>query len=756
MGSGVSVEDEKAFHESRPKKESDGMEEKDRMNIDSAVKKKKSPNITHNEQVSASSSSSGTQAAAAPKDVTSEQLQKMAMGQKGYKDEHRDYNTSLLHQKQDVAWEEAVSSSVTDAVQTKKNDTTPSSSGSKQSAVMHRPLQKPPPRRISNPGITAGGTVPVVNGSGQASRASRIMTNMSQVRPIEGNNPKKQIVYAPSELPAASAPMQSIPPTRMIPNTSPSSSSGTNKIESNKQNTKNTGGSTSVQSKYSLVNPPNQVLSSEISDERERNRINGNASPTPNRIPIIGQGSGVRSHGHNTSASSPSVSATNTGIRTGLDFTGPGPNRYSNSSNIDPNRRLPVRPAVNSLPVSSMNTNKSSSLDNSDVEDDRDVVTPPRPKNIPLLYINSNMSTNMSTAPPTLMPNGRKSISPEPLRINTNISGIGISTAQNTMISTAMSAQNTRGVPNLERDSSKSTSTIGRTTPSSSTRSNHRNGAAGSPTNHRIGTVVNTKPSTPVSNIQYEVKETNDVKRNRVKLPPTMTHAKPTTGDWLKKRYIVNNYILLDTLGTGSYGEVRLCKDRTTDNLFAIKIISKEMLKKRKSGNSNETYFEDIRREIAIMKKLVHPNVLRLFEVLDDPNVNKMYLVLEYMKEGDLINVLKSREISSASSSCGGNNYNSSTPTSTSNISSLSDLELWNIFRQVVAGIRYLHYQNVVHGDIKPQNLLVGENGIVKIADFGISKMLSNSDEQLGLATGTPAFMSPELCAAEASSFSGM
>lgn len=55
----------------------------------------------------------------------------------------------------------------------------------------------------------------------------------------------------------------------------------------------------------------------------------------------------------------------------------------------------------------------------------------------------------------------------------------------------------------------------------------------------------------------HEVKETSDVKRNRAQLPSKLTHAKPTTGDWLNKRYIVNNYILLDTLGTGSYGEVR-------------------------------------------------------------------------------------------------------------------------------------------------------------------------------------------------------
>lgn len=58
-----------------------------------------------------------------------------------------------------------------------------------------------------------------------------------------------------------------------------------------------------------------------------------------------------------------------------------------------------------------------------------------------------------------------------------------------------------------------------------------------------------------------------------------------------------------------------------------MKIFAKEMLKKRKGGNTSETYFEDIKREIAIMKKLSHPNVLKLFEVLDDPKV-KIYLLI--------------------------------------------------------------------------------------------------------------------------------
>ena len=241
-------------------------------------------------------------------------------------------------------------------------------------------------------------------------------------------------------------------------------------------------------------------------------------------------------------------------------------------------------------------------------------------------------------------------------------------------------------------------------------------------------------PPKPGANKAYEVKETTEVNRNKAQLPQAFSHAKPTTGDWLKKRYIVNNYILLDILGSGSYGEVRLCKERTTDHLYAVKIFSKDMLRKKKGG-STETYFEDVKREIAVMKKLLHPNVLRLFEVLDDPNVNKMYLILEYMKKGDLINILQRNNP----------HANSDDAMLTGGFTPLSDLELWNIFRQVAAGIRYLHFQNIVHGDIKPQNLLVGEDGVVKIADFGIAKMLHASGQKLVDSSGTPAFMSPEL-----------
>ncbi|EGB10262.1 hypothetical protein AURANDRAFT_23116, partial [Aureococcus anophagefferens] len=177
---------------------------------------------------------------------------------------------------------------------------------------------------------------------------------------------------------------------------------------------------------------------------------------------------------------------------------------------------------------------------------------------------------------------------------------------------------------------------------------------------------------------------------------------------------MVNNYILLEAVGTGSYAEVRLAKEKRTDALYAVKVINKDVLRRKLThpsaalaGNgASDTMLDDVKREIAIMKKLSHPHVLRLFEVMDDPKVNKLYLVLEYMKRGDLMQLLRG---DAKSYEC----------------DAMSERALWHVFRQVACGLEYLHLQNIVHGDIKPQNLLVGEDGIVKIADFGISKMLA-------------------------------
>jgi [calcium/calmodulin-dependent protein kinase] kinase len=154
-----------------------------------------------------------------------------------------------------------------------------------------------------------------------------------------------------------------------------------------------------------------------------------------------------------------------------------------------------------------------------------------------------------------------------------------------------------------------------------------------------------------------------------------------------------------------------------------------------------------MRQEIAIMKKLKHPNVLRLFEVIDAPDANELYLILEYMRKGDL---LTQRGDGGAFDSLDGDEWMDSGASASSNSNSgrgqgepdsteqrkplymcrpMQEQRLWFVCRQVVSGLCYLKQEEIVHGDIKPQNLLVGEDGAVKIADFGISTMLAEDDE---------------------------
>ncbi|CAN0422599.1 unnamed protein product [Ascophyllum nodosum] len=185
------------------------------------------------------------------------------------------------------------------------------------------------------------------------------------------------------------------------------------------------------------------------------------------------------------------------------------------------------------------------------------------------------------------------------------------------------------------------------------------------------------------------VKDTTSITRKKAQLPQQeqLQHPVPVGGSWLKNRYIVNNFILLELLGTGSYAEVRLAKEKNSEKLYAVKIMNKDFLKKRQVGKG-QTFMDSIEREITIMKKVYHPNVLRLYEVMDDPKVNKLYLVLEYCEKGDLMNILHG---DARALTC----------------DPMNDMDVWYITRQIVRGLNFLHLQNIVHGDIKPQNLLV-------------------------------------------------
>ena len=133
------------------------------------------------------------------------------------------------------------------------------------------------------------------------------------------------------------------------------------------------------------------------------------------------------------------------------------------------------------------------------------------------------------------------------------------------------------------------------------------------------------------------------------------------------------------------------------------------------------------------MKKLNHPNLVSLIEVLDDPSDDSLYMVLEMCKKGVIMKVGVDERADPYDSEC---------------------CRCW--FRDLTLGIEYLHAQGVVHRDIKPDNLLLTDDDVLKIVDFGISEMFEKTSEMLtAKSAGSPAFLPPELCIALHGGISG-
>ncbi|KAG4301345.1 hypothetical protein PCANB_002310 [Pneumocystis canis] len=200
------------------------------------------------------------------------------------------------------------------------------------------------------------------------------------------------------------------------------------------------------------------------------------------------------------------------------------------------------------------------------------------------------------------------------------------------------------------------------------------------------------------------------------------------TTNLINGRKVINKYEIIREIGRGVHGKVKLALDLSLNEYVALKIIERNS-RKRLGRNETSSQEQKIRREIAILKKCIHPHVVRLKEVMDDPMSRKIYLVLEYMEGGEVI---------------------WRTP---DDKPALTIWQAQSTFRDVVLGLEYLHYQGIIHRDIKPANLLWTKDHVVKISDFGVSYSstcfsLSEGENELELAktAGTPAFFAPELC----------
>lgn len=108
----------------------------------------------------------------------------------------------------------------------------------------------------------------------------------------------------------------------------------------------------------------------------------------------------------------------------------------------------------------------------------------------------------------------------------------------------------------------------------------------------------------------------------------------------------INQYQIVKKIGEGSFSRVFLCFDvNNSKNKFAMKIMDKTSLK-TKMISSKETAYTQVQKEMAVMKQMDHPNVLRLFEIIDDPNEHKLYLITEFVKNGSLAGRIRKKDLS--------------------------------------------------------------------------------------------------------------
>ncbi|XP_047247024.1 serine/threonine-protein kinase SIK2 isoform X3 [Girardinichthys multiradiatus] len=171
----------------------------------------------------------------------------------------------------------------------------------------------------------------------------------------------------------------------------------------------------------------------------------------------------------------------------------------------------------------------------------------------------------------------------------------------------------------------------------------------------------------------------------------------------------VGFYDIERTLGKGNFAVVKLARHRITKTEVAIKIIDKTQL--------DAVNLEKIYREVQIMKMLDHPHIIKLYQVMETKNM--LYLVTEYAKNGEIFDYLAKH-------------------------GRLSELEARRKFWQILSAVDYCHNRNIVHRDLKAENLLLDGHMNIKIADFGFANFFQPG-EPLATWCGSPPYAAPEV-----------
>jgi serine/threonine-protein kinase len=176
---------------------------------------------------------------------------------------------------------------------------------------------------------------------------------------------------------------------------------------------------------------------------------------------------------------------------------------------------------------------------------------------------------------------------------------------------------------------------------------------------------------------------------------------------------IAGRYRLDRRLGAGGMSTVYMGLDRVLERQVAVKLLAEHLAE-------DDGFVARFRREALAAAKLVHPNIVQVYDSGRDPEMARHYIVMEYVEGETLAQVLRER-------------------------GRLPVGEAVDLVSQACEGLEYAHRHGVIHRDVKPGNLLINPDGLVKLADFGIAKAAEDSRiTQIGSVLGTAAYLSPE------------
>lgn len=199
--------------------------------------------------------------------------------------------------------------------------------------------------------------------------------------------------------------------------------------------------------------------------------------------------------------------------------------------------------------------------------------------------------------------------------------------------------------------------------------------------------------------------------------PTNETNASPSLGAWLRRQ-------------SGHRSSGNLAEEISND-LVAVKIFHKSILKRKRTlardPNTHKvhvnTALDTVEREIALMKKLSHPNLVAFYDAIDSPESDILYMVIEYMPLGEILTyqndgTFRRREPKANMPPIAGlvNGH-------------FDENHAALYFVDIMHGLAYLHQHHIVHRDIKPENILLDRRGIAKLADFGVSQMFDREND---------------------------